>query len=50
MEATLVRTTGMAVLDETGRVVVIFAGQDAAAAAEEWGCAGYCVEAIEMDS
>ena len=48
MEATLVHT-GIAVLDETGRVVVIFSGQDAASAAEEWRSAGYTVEACELD-
>lgn len=45
MQTTLART-GMAVLDESGRVVVIFSGNDAEAAAEEWRSAGYYVEPI----
>jgi hypothetical protein len=45
--ATLVQAA-VAVLDESGRVVVIFAGQDAAEAAEEWRAAGYRTQALEL--
>ncbi|HZQ26124.1 MAG TPA: hypothetical protein VFA94_00375 [Acidimicrobiales bacterium] len=45
--ATLVRAA-IAVLDESGRVVVIFAGKDAAAAAEEWQAAGYRTQPLEL--
>jgi hypothetical protein len=45
---TLVRNA-VAVLDECGRVVVIFSGNDAVAASEEWRSAGYHVEALELD-
>lgn len=47
MEATLVRKA-VAVLDESGRVVIIFAGEDAGAAAEEWVGAGYHVEPVPI--
>ncbi|MDQ1438267.1 MAG: hypothetical protein QOK43_1896 [Acidimicrobiaceae bacterium] len=46
MQATLKRSA-VAVLDESGRVVVIFSGEDAHAAAEEWRLAGYHVEPVE---
>jgi hypothetical protein len=36
-----------AVLDSDGRVVVLFAGDDAADAAQEWAERGYRVETIE---
>jgi hypothetical protein len=39
--------TAVAVLDESGRVVVIFSGADAAAAAEEWQAAGYRTQSCE---
>jgi hypothetical protein len=47
---TLVRTA-VAVLDECGRVVIIFSGNDAEAAGEEWRSAGYHVETLmtELD-
>jgi hypothetical protein len=48
MEATMIRSS-VAVLDEAGRVVVIFSGADAPAAAEEWQGAGYCIESVEVD-
>jgi hypothetical protein len=47
MEATLVRSS-VAVLDECGRVVIIFSGSDALDAAEEWQGAGYHVEKVEV--
>jgi hypothetical protein len=49
MKTTTMVRTGMAVLDDSGRVVVIFAGEDALAAADEWRGAGYCVEPVEVD-
>lgn len=48
MQTTLVRTA-MAVLDEAGRVIVIFSGDDAAFAAEEWRGAGYAVAGVEVE-
>jgi hypothetical protein len=36
-----------AVLDSDGRVVVLFAGEDADDAAQEWAERGYRVESIE---
>lgn len=47
MQATLVRSS-VAVLDECGRVVVIFSGSDALEASEEWLGAGYHVEEVEV--
>lgn len=46
---TLVRNA-VAVLDECGRVVVIFSGRDAEAAAEEWRSAGYYIEPIVTEA
>jgi len=41
---TTIALNAVAVLDECGRVVVIFSGRDAETAAEEWRSAGYHVE------